>query len=336
MATPYVISSDLVSAYPAKSLEIAQYIDGFKADLALVQNAQTGTTYSFVAADFTKLVTLSNASPVAVTLPLEATVPWAAGTQLRLLNQGAGTVTVAGDVGVTINGTPLTLAQYKGANLIKTGTDTWTFLPFSGGSARCGDQQHYRCWALITAGAGQSPLMAHFAQVDEAASCATPSSSQTLIAAAALSRVEPIGQAFINGPHPDCLALEGEWRRRPTADHSGACFAGLGYTFDGTNFMSTGRPRGHAMSWKLAAAAVTLRDQVNKRYPKRDRASDGTIGNLAHRRRISDHNPDKTGYVMALDLDEDGWPAHQFADQLIEYMRTSGDKRIRTSCMRAG
>jgi hypothetical protein len=46
MATPYVISSDLVSAYPAKSLEIAQYIDGFKADLALVQNAQTGTTYS--------------------------------------------------------------------------------------------------------------------------------------------------------------------------------------------------------------------------------------------------------------------------------------------------
>jgi hypothetical protein len=80
MATPYVISSDLVSAYPAKSLEIAQYIDGFKADLALVQNAQTGTTYSFVAADFTKLVTLSNASPVAVELPLEATVPWPTGT----------------------------------------------------------------------------------------------------------------------------------------------------------------------------------------------------------------------------------------------------------------
>jgi hypothetical protein len=133
MATPYVISSDLVSAYPAKSLEIAQYIDGFKADLALVQNAQTGTTYAFVAADFTKLVTLSNASPVAVTLPDEATVPWPTGTQLRLLNQGAGTVTVAGAVGVTINGTPLTLAQYKGAALIKTGTDTWTFAPFSSG-----------------------------------------------------------------------------------------------------------------------------------------------------------------------------------------------------------
>jgi len=83
------------------------------------------------------------------------------------------------------------------------------------------------------------------------------------------------------------------------------------------------------MSWKLAAAAQTLRKQVDTRFPKRDRSSDGTIGDQAHKRRISDHNPDKTGFVMALDLDEDGWPAHTFADQLLEYMRTSGDKRIK-------
>ena len=83
------------------------------------------------------------------------------------------------------------------------------------------------------------------------------------------------------------------------------------------------------MSWKLAAAADTLRKQVNSRYPKRDKSSDGTIGDQAHKRRISDHNPDKTGYVMALDLDEDGWPAHTFANQLLEYMRTSGDRRIK-------
>jgi hypothetical protein len=249
MATPYVISSDLVSAYPAKSLEIAQYIDGFKADLALVQNAQTGTTYSFVAADFTKLVTLSNASPVAVTLPLEATVPWSAGTTAATAQPRRRTVTVAGDVGVTINGTPLTLAQYKGA-IIKTGTTL-----------------------------GRSSLSGR-------------------LAADVLQRVVP-----------RMLRRTGLHVRR-------------------YELHSTG-PRAHAMSWKLAAAAVTLRDQVNKRYPRRDRASDGTIGNLAHRRRISDHNPDKTGYVMALDLDEDGWPAHQFADQLIEYMRTSGDKRIK-------
>jgi hypothetical protein len=32
---------------------------------------------------------------------------------------------------------------------------------------------------------------------------------------------------------------------------------------------------------------------------------------------------------MALDLDEDGWPAHTFADQLIEYLRKSGDNRVK-------
>ncbi len=136
MGAPYALSSDLVSAWPAKSLEVAQYIDGQVPLLAMTQNAQTGTTYTLVAADFTKLVTLSNASPVAVTLPTEATASWPTGTQLRLLNQGAGTVTVAGAVGVTINGTPLTLAQYKGANLIKTGTNIWTFVPFASGSAK--------------------------------------------------------------------------------------------------------------------------------------------------------------------------------------------------------
>ena len=133
MGLPYVLSSDLVSAYPAKSLAIAEYVDDLIPLLAMTQNAQTGVTYSFVLTDFTKLVTLSNASAVAVTLPLEATVAWPTGTQLRLLNVGAGTVTVAGAVGVTINGTPLTLAQYKGANLIKTGTNTWVFIPFASG-----------------------------------------------------------------------------------------------------------------------------------------------------------------------------------------------------------
>ena len=83
------------------------------------------------------------------------------------------------------------------------------------------------------------------------------------------------------------------------------------------------------MIWRLAPAADTLRNQVNTRYPKRDRRSDGTIGDQAHKRRVSDHNPDKQGFVMALDLDEDNWPAHVFADQLIAYMRTSNDTRIK-------
>lgn len=48
---------------------------------------------------------------------------------------------------------------------------------------------------------------------------------------------EPIGQAFINGPHPNGLALEGVWRQTSYNGNFRGCFAGLGYSFDGTNFI---------------------------------------------------------------------------------------------------
>ena len=43
---------------------------------------------------------------------------------------------------------------------------------------------------------------------------------------------EPIGQAFINGPHPDALALEGVWRQTSYSGSFRGCFAGLGYSYD--------------------------------------------------------------------------------------------------------
>jgi hypothetical protein len=46
---------------------------------------------------------------------------------------------------------------------------------------------------------------------------------------------------------------------------------------------------------KLVAAGVTLRDQLNDRFPKRDKRSDGWIGDYAHSTRASLHNPDKDG-----------------------------------------
>ena len=79
---------------------------------------------------------------------------------------------------------------------------------------------------------------------------------------------------------------------------------------------------------KLVAAGVTLRDQLNERFPKRDKRSDGWIGNAEHAGRVSDHNRDVRGWVHALDVGEDfGAPgdAERFATQLVEYCRAGLD-----------
>ena len=133
MPAPFVLSSDLVSAYPAKSVTLADYIDtslAAKTDTAMVQNAQTGVSYSFALADASKLLTTSNASPVSVTVTKQATVTWVTGTQLRVMNLGAGVTTLVADTGVTINGNKA-LSQYQGGTLIRTASDAWTFLPNS-------------------------------------------------------------------------------------------------------------------------------------------------------------------------------------------------------------
>ena len=91
---------------------------------------------------------------------------------------------------------------------------------------------------------------------------------------------------------------------------------------------------------KLCAAGVTLRDQVNKTWPSRDKASDGWIGDAAHASRSgwgtngkgSYHNPDPRGIVHAIDLDESFLGkgkgqkvAKDFAEQLATYCREGKD-----------
>jgi hypothetical protein len=67
-----------------------------------------------------------------------------------------------------------------------------------------------------------------------------------------------------------------------------------------------------AGEWRMAAALVVLADEANHANPERDRRSDGTIGDAAHRKlgRASDHNPWLThrgvGVCRARDLDASG------------------------------
>lgn len=95
----------------------------------LTLNAQTGTTYTLVLTDNGRLVTLSNAASITVTVPLNSSVAFPTGAIVNLQQIGAGQVTVAGASGVTLNGTGTrTRAQWSAASLIKTATDTWTLI----------------------------------------------------------------------------------------------------------------------------------------------------------------------------------------------------------------
>ena len=120
-------------AYPFAAAEVLTAVDLNAMIGAPTQNAQTGTTYTAVLLDAGKTVTLSNASAVTLTIPAQASVSWADNTQLNFLNLGAGTVTITPAADVTINGTPLTLATSKGGSLVRTASNTWTFIPFSAG-----------------------------------------------------------------------------------------------------------------------------------------------------------------------------------------------------------
>ena len=91
-------------------------------------NAQTGTTYTTVLADDGKLVTCDNASPIALTIPPASSVAYGIGTQINIMQLGAGQVTITAGAGVTLrsSGSKLkTKDQYAVTTCAKIATDTW-------------------------------------------------------------------------------------------------------------------------------------------------------------------------------------------------------------------
>jgi hypothetical protein len=96
---------------------------------AVSVNAQTGTSYTLVLGDAGLIVTMTNASANTLTIPTNASVAYATGTVINVIMGGAGTTSITGDTGVTVNGISAgsgdISAQYQGVALIKTGTDTW-------------------------------------------------------------------------------------------------------------------------------------------------------------------------------------------------------------------
>lgn len=109
---------------------------------ALNVNAQTGTTYTFLNSDCSKLVSFSNASVIAATLPQASSASGggaAAGTfvppcDIKVVNNGAGTVTITPTTSTIGGDANLVLTTNQSAEITSDGANYQAFL-FGPGTA---------------------------------------------------------------------------------------------------------------------------------------------------------------------------------------------------------
>jgi hypothetical protein len=91
----------------------------------------TTNAYTLVLGDQGDILLASNgATAGTINVPLNSTVAFPTGTQITVVQTGAGQISFAGISGVTVNATPgLKLrAQYSAATLIKTDTNSWLLI----------------------------------------------------------------------------------------------------------------------------------------------------------------------------------------------------------------
>lgn len=99
----------------------------------LAFDAQTGTTYTTVLDDNGQVITMNNASANTLSIPTNASVAYPIGTQINVLQIGAGQTTIqavtSGTTTILSTGAtaaaPKLRARYSSATCIKAGTDLW-------------------------------------------------------------------------------------------------------------------------------------------------------------------------------------------------------------------
>lgn len=97
-------------------------------------NAQTGTTYTYLSGDRGKLVTHSNGSSIAGTLP-QATGAFGAGWSMWVENRGAGTLTITPTTSTIDGASSLALTTNQGALIVSDGTNYYTMRGTVGSAA---------------------------------------------------------------------------------------------------------------------------------------------------------------------------------------------------------
>ena len=116
-----------------KHVFVSEALNAFEAGLndTIPLNTQTGTTYTLAADDAGELITLANAGAITLTVPTNASVPFALGTQITVTRAGSGALTIVGDTGVTVNSADSFLklrAQWSSGTLIKLNTNSWILI----------------------------------------------------------------------------------------------------------------------------------------------------------------------------------------------------------------
>ena len=135
-ATVGVSWSTLTNEVPSQTGNGGKYLktDGSTASWANVDitvSTATGTTYTPAVTDVNKLVQLSNANPITVTVPASV---FSQGQQVNIQQTGAGQVTVQGDGTTTLTSTgasgpaPKTRAQYSAATIVCTSSNNFTVI----------------------------------------------------------------------------------------------------------------------------------------------------------------------------------------------------------------
>jgi hypothetical protein len=86
--------------------------------------------YTLALTDDGTIIEKNDVSGVAVTIPADSTVNFPVGTQIVIIQTGAGQTSIAGSGGVTINATPgfKLRAQWSAAVLLKRAANTWVAL----------------------------------------------------------------------------------------------------------------------------------------------------------------------------------------------------------------
>lgn len=113
---------------PSVNLAISERLDALDiTEIGPIEIDPETAAYTLVAADAGKLVTVTDASASALTVPPNSAVAFPIGTKVEVAQLGAGLVTITAGAGVTVHSSQATLkmAQWALVSLLKVAVNTW-------------------------------------------------------------------------------------------------------------------------------------------------------------------------------------------------------------------